>query len=204
MSELVLEVIEGGQSGLQIPLDGEIAIGRDQSMPLALEDDQVSRRHARVYIQGTKAVVEDLGSANGTYVNGQPAAAARLLSPGDRIRVGLTVLELRTSQEVARRPSAVIAVPQVTAVRSAVLRPAAPEELSPPPVVATPTAPKFAVEQSAPAFVPAEVGDDVEAQSNYKALARLLDANVKTQTNTAVFALLGAAGLAVLLVFGLK
>ena len=204
MAELVLEVIEGGQSGVQVPLNGEVAIGRDQSMQLSLEDDQASRHHARVYLQGAKAVVEDLGSANGTYVNDQPAAAPRLLSPGDRIRVGMTVIELRTGQDVARRPSAVLPVPQVTAVRPAVLQPAAPEDLAPAQVVATPNAPGFAAEESAPAFVPAEVGDDVEAQSDYKALARLLDRNVKSQTNTAVFALLGAAGLAVLLVFGLK
>ena len=200
MAELVLEIVEGGKAGLQVPLSDEVGIGRDPSMPLALEDDQVSRRHARVYLQSGKPVVEDLGSANGTYVNDQPTGAPRLLSPGDRIRVGLTVLELRTAQDVAQRPSAVMPVPQVTAVKQAVSSGA--DCIAP--GCGHASAPQFAATESAPGFVPAEVGDDVEAQSDYKALARLLDANVKTQTNTAVFALLGAAGLAVLLVFGLK
>ena len=75
MAELVLEIVEGGKAGLQVPVSDEVGIGRDPSMPLALEDDQVSRSHARLYLQSGKPVVEDLGSANGTYVNDQPVSA---------------------------------------------------------------------------------------------------------------------------------
>jgi hypothetical protein len=136
-------------------------------------------------------------------VNDQPLVGPRALRPGDRIRAGLTVLELRTAAEVARQPSAVHAVPQVTKLGRGVLVPAAESELAPPPP-APPEAPRLAGEESEPAFVPREVFDDVDARSDYQAIARLVDSRVKHQTNVAVFALLGAAGLAVLVVFGLK
>jgi FHA domain-containing protein len=202
MAELILEIVEGADAGRQVPLTDAIDIGRDASTGLALDDEQVSRHHARVAGQGDLAVVEDVGSTNGTFVNGQPVEGPRAVRPGDRIRVGLTVLELRTAQDVQRQPSAVLPVPQVTRLSRGVLEPVPEEQLEPPP--AANVAPAFAVEQSAPGFVPPEVSDDAQAASDYKAVARLVDTRVKRQTNIAVFALLGAAGLAVLLVFGLK
>lgn len=203
MADLILEIVEGGDAGRQVPLTGAIDIGRDPSMQLPLDDTQVSRRHARIAIQANAAVVEDLGSTNGTYVNDQPIQGPRTLQPGDRVRIGLTVVELRSSQQVAQRPSAVLPIPQVTAVGQDVLQPAAPQELAPP-VAPAPGVPQFGVEETEPAFVPPEVVGDLEAQADYTSIARLVDTRVKRQTNIAVFALLGAAGLAVLLVFGLK
>lgn len=207
MADLILEIIEGGEAGRQVPLTGAVDIGRDPSMPLALDDTQASRRHARVSIENNQPVVEDLGSTNGTYVNDQPIQGPRALQAGDRVRIGLTVLQLRDSAQVARQPSAVMPVPQVTAIGQGVLQPAAPRELAPPqPAAAEPSrsAPQFGVEETEPAFVPPEVIEDVEAHSDYAAVQRLVDTRVKRQTNIAVFALLGGAGLAVLLAFGLQ
>ena len=205
MADLLLEIVEGSDAGKQLPLSGPIDIGREPSLPLSLEDTQVSRRHARVSIQNNAIVVEDLGSTNGTYVNDQPIQAPRVIQPGDRVRIGLTVLQLRSQQQVAAQPSAVQPVPQLTAVDQAVLQPATPQELAPPPAAAiAPNVPQFGVEETEPAFVPQEALGDIEARSDYGAVARLVDIRVKRQTNVAVFALLGAAGLAVLLVFGLR
>ena len=195
MAELILEIVEGEDAGRQTPLDGSIEIGRDASNGLVLDDDQASRRHARVSAQGDHAMVEDLGSSNGTYLNGQPIEGDRTLRPGDRLRVGLTVFELRTAADVQRQPSAVIPVPDFTELSEAEAAPAAPEEELPP---------AFLTDESAPGFVPAEVADDAEARTDYGAVARLVDTSVKRQTHIASFALLAAAGLAVLLVFGLK
>jgi pSer/pThr/pTyr-binding forkhead associated (FHA) protein len=209
VADFFLEVNEGREAGRQVELRQTIEIGRDASLPLALDDEQVSRRHARITLEGGRPVVEDLGSTNGTYVNDQPTLERRELRPGDRVRVGLTVLLVRTAQEVARQPSAVRPTPQLTALGQEVLRPAAPGELarpaaSAPPASASPEARAPASEEFEPAFVPPEVLDDAEARSDYEAVARLIDVRTKRQTNIAVFALLGAAGLAVLLVFGLK
>lgn len=205
MADLILEIVEGSEAGKQLPISGPIDIGREPSLALALDDTQASRRHARISIQNNAVVVEDLGSTNGTYVNDQPIQAPRVIQAGDRVRIGLTVLQLRSQQQVAAQPSAVQPVPQLTAVDQAVLRPATPQELAPPPAAAiAPNVPQFGVEETEPAFVPQEAVGDIEARSDYGAVARLVDTRVKRQTNVAVFALLGAAGLAVLLVFGLK
>jgi predicted component of type VI protein secretion system len=205
MADLILEIVEGREAGKQLPLTGAIDIGREPSLALPLDDTQASRRHARIGIQNNAIVVEDLGSTNGTYVNDQPIQAPRVIQPGDRVRIGLTVLQLRSQQQVAQRPSAVMPSPQITAVDQQVLQPAAPQELAPPPAAAiAPNVPQFGVEESEPAFVPQEAVGDVEARSDYAAVARLVDTRVKARTNIAVFAMLGAAGLAVLLVFGLK
>jgi predicted component of type VI protein secretion system len=200
MPDLILEIVEGDEAGRQAALTGPIEIGRDASSTLALQDEQMSRRHARVSAQGDLAIVEDLGSTNGTYVNEQPIEGPRELRVGDRFRVGLTVLELRTAQEVERQPSAVQPVPQVTRLSQGVLEPVPEQELEPEPT----SPPSFAVEETAPGFVPPEVSDDPQARSDYEAVARLVDVRVKRQAHLAVFALLAAAGLAVILVFGLK
>src|SRR5215216_1147720 len=98
MPDYVLEIVEGAEAGRQIPLESVVEIGREPSLPLHLDDDaQASRRHARITVQGGQVVAEDLGSTNGTYVNDQPIHSPRDLRPGDRIRVGLTVIELRST-----------------------------------------------------------------------------------------------------------
>src|SRR3954452_9679993 len=110
MSDLILEIVEGSEAGKQLPLDNVVDIGREPSLTLHLDQDtQVSRRHARISVQGGQVVAEDLGSTNGTYVNDQPISSPRALRPGDRIRVGLTVIELRSQQQVRERASGVVA-----------------------------------------------------------------------------------------------
>ena len=204
MADLILEMVEGEAAGRQIPLTGALEIGREPSLGVSLEEDtEVSRHHARVSLQNGQVFVEDLGSTNGTYVNDQPIQGRRLIAPGDRIRLGLTVLQLRDAQQVARQPSAVRQGPQVTAVGQGILQPVAAEDLAPP-AAAQPNAPGFLSEETEPAFVPREVIGDRDAEANYAAVQRLVDTRVKRQTHTAVFALLGAAGIAVLLAFGLK
>lgn len=206
MADFVLEVIEGPEAGRQVPLRETVEVGRDQSLPLAVDDEQVSRHHARIAVEGGRPVLEDLGSTNGTYVNDQPTLERRELRAGDRVRMGLTVLLVRTSQEVAAQPSAVQATPQLTAVGHEVLQPAAKEELPAPPsteAAPPPARRDMSPEEYEPAFVPPEVLEGADARKDYEAVARLFDARAKRQTNVAVFAMLAAAGIAVLIAFGL-
>jgi pSer/pThr/pTyr-binding forkhead associated (FHA) protein len=223
MSDLILEIVEGSEAGRQIPLDAVVDIGREPSLPLHLDEDtQVSRRHARIAEQGGQVVVEDLGSTNGTYVNDQPISSPRSLNPGDKVRIGLTVLELRTRQQVAARPSAVQVRPQLTAVGNDVLlqvpeaqlapvgnvAPAGPIQTAqpaPPPPPPQPQAggPGFRAQETPPAFVPAEVLGDAQAESDYGAISRWVDVKVKQQQKIAVFAMISAAVLAVVIYFGL-
>lgn len=77
-------------------LDQDLTIGRSTTCRLSLEDDTfVSQLHARVHHDGERAIVEDLGSTNGTYLNGNRLTAPHALSPGDRVSVGAAVLEAR-------------------------------------------------------------------------------------------------------------
>jgi predicted component of type VI protein secretion system len=222
MSDLILEIVEGSEAGRQLPLDSVVDIGREPSLALHLDQDtQVSRRHARISVQGGQIVAEDLGSTNGTYVNDQPISSPRALSPGDKVRVGLTVLELRTKQQVAARPSAVQVRPALTAVGNDVLLQVPEAQLAPvgnvspegpiataqpappPPPQPQPGGPGFRAQETPPGFVPAEVIGDPQAESDYGAIARWVDVKVKTQQKVAVFAMISAAALAVVIYFGL-
>ena len=80
----------GGQGGQRWRLDkAEVLIGRSPECDVLLPDRQVSRRHARVYRVGDRFFIEDLGSKNGTWVNGEPVEAPRGLNDGDEIQIAL-------------------------------------------------------------------------------------------------------------------
>jgi pSer/pThr/pTyr-binding forkhead associated (FHA) protein len=217
MADLLLEIVEGAGAGRQHGLEGPLEIGREAHMPFQLDDRKVSRRHARVNPEGGRAWVEDLGSSNGTFVNDQPIHIPREIVPGDRIRMGLTVLELRTARQVAEQPSAAHPIPAdvLRPVPEQVLRPVPEQELAavappppppPPPPGAAPSgrpAP-FRTPETPAAYVPREVVDDEQARTDYEALQRLVDTRVKQRQNIAAFALIGASALAVILYFGLS
>ena len=80
--------------GATFPLGAEITVGRDPASTITIDGDTfVSSTHLRIYDVEGQAMVEDLGSTNGSFHNGNRLVGARLLHPGDRIQVGYTVLE---------------------------------------------------------------------------------------------------------------
>ena len=110
--ELNLEVIEGPDAGKQLALDTTVVIGRGPDVDLVLEDGEASAQHARVTPSpdGT-ATVEDLETANGTFVNGNELVGPTHLDADDELLVGVSVIKLRTRDELLRQPSAVIQIP---------------------------------------------------------------------------------------------
>jgi Inner membrane component of T3SS, cytoplasmic domain len=116
VSDLLLEIVEGPGAGRQAALAGPLELGRDPAAGMALEDDLASRRHVRVSPEAGGALVEDLGSLNGTFVNGEEIHAPTRVRPGDQLLVGVTVLELRSADDVRTRPTAVRPVPPALAV----------------------------------------------------------------------------------------
>ena len=95
MSEITLQIIEGPNAGQALDVEGAAVIGRDPaSAALVIEDPEASRRHASLIPEGQSLNVEDLGSTNGTFVNGARVTAKRLLQPGDVVRIGQTELRL--------------------------------------------------------------------------------------------------------------
>ena len=96
-----LVIQEGPTPGLSAPLIQEtFLIGRDPSSDLHIQDIEVSRRHARLISQSGGHALEDLGSTNGTFVNGERIRTITVLHPGDSIRLGETIT-LRYQMEPA-------------------------------------------------------------------------------------------------------
>jgi hypothetical protein len=85
---LLVERAPGHQAGVAYDIpDSGATLGRGD-VEIQLEDPFASSRHARVSRQGYVLVLEDLGSTNGTYLNGEPLSGPAPLHPGDRIRIG--------------------------------------------------------------------------------------------------------------------
>jgi len=79
----------GPTPGATYSLEGDqVVIGRDSTNGVAINDAEVSRKHARLTFQGGKYVLEDLGSTNGTFVNGQRLAGPVVLKAGDVVSLG--------------------------------------------------------------------------------------------------------------------
>jgi EmrB/QacA subfamily drug resistance transporter len=89
-----LRIISGPGAGGTAPVRGSATIGREPECDLQLFDTEVSRRHAKVTIRDATAAIDDLHSANGTYVNGDRILEQRTLSPGDRIQIGEATIAL--------------------------------------------------------------------------------------------------------------
>ncbi|AND86020.1 FHA domain-containing protein [Clostridium tyrobutyricum] len=91
-----LEVLVPGNNsnlrkGAVIPIRKEITIGRKNDNLLRLEDPYTSSHHARVYVKnGKDCMIEDLGSTNGTLLNGKKLNGRQYLNSGDEIKIGNT------------------------------------------------------------------------------------------------------------------
>lgn len=93
----VLLVTQGPTSGRTYQLDGApVLMGRSPDCTVPLEDDYASGRHARLFPQGSRWFLEDLGSTNGTYIDEQRLTRAVAVETGRPFRVGKSVLELRS------------------------------------------------------------------------------------------------------------
>ena len=94
---LRLEVVQGAYLGqsLDLTLSRELVVGRDPDCGLPFGDGSVSRRHSRIFLANGAVYIEDLGSQNGTFVNGTRLDLARLLRSGDEIRAGDVVFKLK-------------------------------------------------------------------------------------------------------------
>ena len=127
-----LRVVSGPAAGKTVDIEEEVVIGREDA-DLDIDDDELSRRHAVVRRHANRLQVEDLGSTNGTFVDGNRIAEPTLLGGGAEIKIGTTVLvvegvlpvgssesgrELGDARNVTR-VSPTVGSPQATAAPSA-------------------------------------------------------------------------------------
>jgi len=95
----VLKIVQGPRElmNVTVPVTGPIVIGRSPGADIVLGDDFVSGRHARVAPAGDSAIVEDLGSTNGTVLNGKRLSVPTTLREGDTIDIGSVRLRVDRS-----------------------------------------------------------------------------------------------------------
>src|SRR6185436_4185482 len=96
----VLEGIDKGRIFRQMPTP--VTIGREEGNVLRLNDERVSRFHAKVQFDNNEVIITDLESTNGTRVNGA-VVQIRRLRPGDRIAVGRSLLLFGSDKEIRER-----------------------------------------------------------------------------------------------------
>ncbi len=90
-----LRVVSGGEhAGKEFSVGNEATIGRGQGCQVQLADSMVSQLHARLFRDNKGLNIEDLGSTNGTYLNGRKVGGPARLKKGDRVRVGPVELEV--------------------------------------------------------------------------------------------------------------
>ncbi len=155
-------------------------IGRAPDADLVLEDAEVSRHHVRVAPAADgSAVVEDLGSSNGTFINNNQLYTRARLDPGDELLVGVTLIQARDQRDAVIQGSAVRAVP--VALAHAARKP----DYVDPAVVAT----------GAP---PVAQSDDIPSLEKY------LDVRVRRRAQLAPLALFVLVALALIIYFALR
>ncbi len=93
--EEVVIVRSETQAGEHIPVSGSVVLGRSAQADVVLEDAYASEFHLRLIRRPEGIVVHDLGSTNGTYVNGRRVGTPLTLTRGDAVQVGNTVMEVR-------------------------------------------------------------------------------------------------------------
>ncbi|MFP2963953.1 FHA domain-containing protein, partial [Myxococcus sp. 1LA] len=93
MATLVVRLPDGTEN--EYAITGELKIGRQQGSDILITEGGVSRTHARVFEEGGTVFIDDVGSANGTFVDGQRIAEPTALTPQSEILLGDYTLRLK-------------------------------------------------------------------------------------------------------------
>lgn len=103
----------------------ETSLGRDLTNDIPVNDAEVSRRHARLFIRDDNVFVEDLGSTNGTFLNGERIASPQQLRKGDEITFGESVVMVY--EKLIQAPDATVVSPPVVVAPAPVYTPPTPQ-----------------------------------------------------------------------------
>lgn len=153
MAQFQFVMRSGPTPGVTFPLEGDqLIIGRDSSNGVAINDAEISRKHSRLSFQGGKYVLEDLGSTNGTFVNGQRLAGPVVLKAGDVVSLGEQIVLMYDA--INMDPGATVAVSRKSLQ-------ATPPPIAPAPVYASAPADSIPVGPKKTNMVPIFVGGGV-------------------------------------------
>jgi predicted component of type VI protein secretion system len=167
MAQFRFVMRSGPAVGKVYPLEAqEITIGRDSATSMvAINDAQVSRRHARMELRGNAYVIQDLGSTNGTFVNGTRISGMQVLNPGDTVAFGegivlafepavdsnATILSGQSAQTLIPKPAPVAAPAPAPVYRPTPAPAPAPAPVYRPTPAPAPAAPSQAYSGQVPA-----------------------------------------------------
>ncbi|HUQ23630.1 MAG TPA: FHA domain-containing protein [Gaiellaceae bacterium] len=140
---------EGPLAGRRVDVGEELVIGRADA-DLTIDDEEVSRRHAVVRPGDGAIEIEDLGSRNGTYVNGVRIDSVTRLAGGDSVKLGKSVLQVDSGRAVAETVAAAVPAPPAP--------PAPPAAAAAPAAPAPPARGRSAPEAAFGAYAPPAVG----------------------------------------------
>jgi serine/threonine-protein kinase len=158
---LLLRVTAGPATGSMLKITGEFLIGRQAQGAGKLGNDiEISRRHARITREADGSfLIEDLGSTNGTFVNGTRVAGAQLVHPGDELEMGDTKLTVEATEPEPEPEVAPAGAPPAVTTFAAVpsdLPPEAPEADAPAEEPTAVVAPEAEAERAEPEPAPPE------------------------------------------------
>jgi predicted component of type VI protein secretion system len=159
MAQFRFVMRSGPAVGKVYPLEAqEITIGRESNNIVAINDAQVSRRHARMELRGTAYVIQDLGSTNGTFVNGTRISGMQVLNPGDSVAFGEGIVlayepaaDMNATVLSAQAPQTLIPKPAPAPVPAPVAAPAPVYRPAPAPAPAPVSAPSQGFSSQVPA-----------------------------------------------------
>lgn len=118
MKTFALRFISGKYQGGEflLPPNQDVVVGRASDLDMVLVEDMVSRRHATISVNGDQVLIQDLGSTNGTFVNGERVKRAQL-NENDRVLIGTSIIKLVAADSTAVAGSSQM-LEQVAAHRS--------------------------------------------------------------------------------------
>lgn len=132
MAQYQLVMHSGPTPGKTFPLEGDVlTIGREASNQIAINDAEISRKHSQLVLQGGKYVLTDLGSTNGTFVNGQRVTGQHVLQPGEVISLGEQINLLFEAIQVSDPNATMLSAGKAPARAAARPRPAPQPEPQP-------------------------------------------------------------------------
>jgi class 3 adenylate cyclase len=107
----VVAILDGSEVGRRIDIAGRLTVGRGDDAGVVIDDPEISRSHAVFGMTPEGLEIQDLGSLNGTWVNGERITSPTLLAPGDAVKIGATRIEVvsaargpRSAQREAATP----------------------------------------------------------------------------------------------------
>jgi predicted component of type VI protein secretion system len=93
MAQYQFVMRSGPTPGKVFPVEGDdLTIGREMSNSIAINDSEISRKHAKMELRGSSYVIQDLGSTNGTFINGNRISGVQVLNPNDMVSFGENIV----------------------------------------------------------------------------------------------------------------